>query len=377
MSVTIREERRKTHVRRDSSSRDVLAGFLFLAFLALGLAAAITGMLGIALPHEADVWNGEWASRFQNSFQESLPITDLAVHSFSALRYALFRQGASGVEVGRRGWLFTTEELKVRRGDSKRMERSLAYIEEVARELENRGVLLAVVVIPAKARVHREALPGFDIPEAIAGRYARTLETLSSMHNVVSVDALPKLLSVKNGSGEEAPFLRTDTHWTPRGAAVAAEAAAAALEPHLSRRGVSRRRFRTERTGVISHTGDLRRFLPLGPFAAPLGLSDEIVEQYETLARSSTGDLFADPRVPAALVGTSYSAGELWNFPGFLKEALSVDLLNVAMEGRGPFIPMSEYLESETIREHEPQLVIWEIPERYLAHPDYPPGANR
>lgn len=69
------------------------------------------------------------------------------------------------------------------------------------------------------------------------------------------------------------------------------------------------------------------------------------------------------------LVGTSYSANELWDFPGALRKHLGRDLINVAEEGDGPLVPMVSYLNSSDFENHPPQVVIWEFPERYLAQP--------
>jgi alginate O-acetyltransferase complex protein AlgJ len=70
-----------------------------------------------------------------------------------------------------------------------------------------------------------------------------------------------------------------------------------------------------------------------------------------------------------ALVGTSYSQDERWGFADALKVALGADVLNVAARGEGPFAPMRAYLEGETVVDVPPELVVWEIPERYLTIP--------
>jgi alginate O-acetyltransferase complex protein AlgJ len=77
--------------------------------------------------------------------------------------------------------------------------------------------------------------------------------------------------------------------------------------------------------------------------------------------------LFGDQSFPVALVGTSYSANPQWNFEGFLKEALQTDILNAADEGRGPFETMKDYLEDDSFATNPPDLIVWEIPERYLS----------
>jgi alginate O-acetyltransferase complex protein AlgJ len=93
---------------------------------------------------------------------------------------------------------------------------------------------------------------------------------------------------------------------------------------------------------------------------------------YETVASEQglgADALFGDIEQRLMLVGTSYSRIDDWNFAGFLKEALQSDLLMVALEARGPFQAMDEFLASEAFDSPELATVIWEFPVRtLLAH---------
>ncbi|HRC26994.1 MAG TPA: hypothetical protein PKX87_06150 [Alphaproteobacteria bacterium] len=115
------------------------------------------------------------------------------------------------------------------------------------------------------------------------------------------------------------------------------------------------------------------RYIPLGNTDVPGAPVADTLEIFSTSRQSGgkEGDaaLFGDESLPVALVGTSYSANPSWNFAGFLKEALKADLLNAADEGRGPFVTMDAYLKSKPFLETPPKVLIWEIPERYLAMP--------
>jgi alginate O-acetyltransferase complex protein AlgJ len=66
------------------------------------------------------------------------------------------------------------------------------------------------------------------------------------------------------------------------------------------------------------------------------------------------------------LVGTSYSANDVWSFNSSLKLSLQQDVLNKAEEGKGFVIPMRNYLASLDSQALAPKLVIWEIPIRYF-----------
>jgi alginate O-acetyltransferase complex protein AlgJ len=145
-------------------------------------------------------------------------------------------------------------------------------------------------------------------------------------------------------------FLRTDTHWTPEGAQIAAEALAKTIAEKAPLSGEPQH-FVTEPAEKVTHKGDLRLFLPLDPLFENLMPKTEPLQKRNTVAAQDQagGDdaLFANTEVPVALIGTSYSANPNWNFVGALKQALNSDVVNYAEDS-------------------PPQVLIWEFPERYL-----------
>ena len=84
-------------------------------------------------------------------------------------------------------------------------------------------------------------------------------------------------------------------------------------------------------------------------------------------------DLFAETPAPGiALIGTSYSYNRTWHFEGFLSHYLGAEVLNFSAEGEGPFKPMQQFMaEGHMSSLSSLNTVIWEIPERYLIHPDF------
>ena len=82
---------------------------------------------------------------------------------------------------------------------------------------------------------------------------------------------------------------------------------------------------------------------------------------------SGSGGLLGGDAPAVTLVGTSYSANARWGFESQLKATLGTDVINAAQEGKGPMIPMREYLKSAAYRNAPPKLVLWEIPERFLS----------
>ena len=126
----------------------------------------------------------------------------------------------------------------------------------------------------------------------------------------------------------------------------------------------------SHKAGDKTVKGDLMNYLQFDHARLAPQFGANPIELYETLkAAQSSDELFAEQAQSLLLVGTSYSKIDDWNFVGFLKEALNRDLLSVAVEARGPFEAMNQFLASDQL--HNPQIdtVIWEFPLRtLLAH---------
>ena len=354
---------------------------VLLAVLAVGI------VLSIANPALAEIGglgrlvSGEWTAGYQDRFEEELPLRDAAIHLWTALRFVLLREGRHGVVVGRDGWLFTAEEFMVDPDHERWFDRNVAFVAEVRDALGRRGIDLVVAVVPAKARILAQAdssaLGNHRKPaeaEALLPRIHAAFDDLG----ITAPDLAAPLAghaSTRPGStgtsagGAAAPvFLRTDTHWTPHGARRAAEAVAPSVRGLLDRRASAPVELDVQPLAAREHRGDLMSFLPLGPFAAPLGFPPETVWPWHAEAADAPAvGLFDEVAVPVTLIGTSYSAGELWGFDTFLRAEVGTDVLNLAEEGRGPFAPMRDYLGGTVIDEVPPDVVIWEIPERYFA----------
>jgi alginate O-acetyltransferase complex protein AlgJ len=168
-------------------------------------------------------------------------------------------------------------------------------------------------------------------------------------------------------------FFRTDTHWTPAGAEVVAQGVAkrviskARYSSTYSERYGGHQRFTTERVATRTLQGDLINFLPLSPWFDELLPEADQLTIYQTYL-DSTDDLFAEPKTApqVALVGTSYSANNDWNFAGALQQAMSSSVVNFAASADGPFVPMADFIEARLPQLEKLKLVVWEIPERYL-----------
>lgn len=317
------------------------------------------------------VLDGRMAHDFETQYDHDFPARGFGISLWAALDYALFHEAKSGVVIGNDGWLYTDEEFIVGNESAQRVEHNLAAIAAIRDQLAARGVKLVVAVVPAKARVYPEHLRGRAPPALHEDLYGRAEHALTD-DGITHADLLTPML---DGKLHGQTFLRTDTHWSLRGAQLSALATARTVRSVLPAPETASE-FTTTVDAPKTHRGDLLNFLPLDPYFSWLLPPAETITPAHTDG-AAAGDLFGDAAAPRiALVGTSYSANPNWNFPGALKQALGEDIANYAKDGQGPFTPMQNYLGSADFTSTPPQLVIWEIPERYLAVEAQPADAK-
>jgi alginate O-acetyltransferase complex protein AlgJ len=352
-----------TSTKANTLLRYLPAGFMLL-FLGAGLVMSFLSPNVFKSPEGKRLLNGEWTAAYEAAFNESLAVRQPSVDTWGVIEYALFKNGRDGVLVGEEGWLFTTEEFQVYPEGQKALQDKLELANQVQKQLAAQGISFVVAVIPSKARIYEEKLGRYDFPSYNRNLYATFTGELEK-RGITVVNLLEVLGTAKT---QEDVFLKTDTHWTLYGAEVAAKAIAdVVIENNLlpSLNGVT---FETtEVTTATPHEGDLLNYIPLGSLQERIGPTfDSIYERQTTQQGESSGGLFGSSTIPVTLVGTSYSANSLWNFEGALKASLGSDVLNVANQGEGPVVPMREYLAGADFRDTPPELVIWEIPERFI-----------
>lgn len=344
------------------------SGVFAASILGLGIAGAVK-VVDFRSEQQAEVdrWEslvqGKAALAFESHYNKQFPAKTFGTNLWAAIDYSLFREGRPGVIVGQSDWLYTDEEFKTYADAQAQTQAHLALMTWVREELARRGSTLAVAVIPAKARVYPEFRGAREPATVHRDLYARIQAELAR-----SATARADLLGALTAAKSQRPvFLRTDTHWTPWGAQVAAQEIARSLAS-AGLAGQGSTEFVTETQGPRPHKGDLFSFLPLDPyFAWLLPPQEEIAVRRTVAAGGGQADLLGDTAAPAvALVGTSYSANELWNFTGALQEALREDVINYAQQGKGPFVAMLDYLQRKDLPAEPPRMVIWEVPERYF-----------
>ena len=346
------------------SLRIFYIALFLLTLLVLGL-WSVRSFFGFSTNADATVLNGRWTKAVETHYDDQFPIKRLGTNLWAALDFKLFNEGRPGVVLGRDQWLYSDEEFNPIVNEELNLQGNYALVEGVRQTLKEKGVKLVMAIVPAKVRLYPEHL-GEVKPASIHANLYQDFHARVAADKILAPDLLGPLQKAKQ-NGQQV-FLRTDTHWTPEGAEIAANTLAKTIADKFPLSGEPQR-FVTTPAEKVTHKGDLRLFLPLDPLFENLMPAQEPLQKRNTVAAEQpAGDdaLFASSEVPVALIGTSYSANPNWNFVGALKQALHSDVVNYAEDGHGPILPMLSYLKSDDFKNSPPQVLIWEFPERYL-----------
>ncbi len=227
-------------------------------------------------------------------------------------------QGSEKIVVGRNGFLFFLQEVEMAAGPGFLRRRSvgvrgidgaarrvptdaLGAIMDFKRQLRDAGIHLVFVPIPVKPSIYPEQVWP-DYPAAAGPAWNRDRNAFKAKLAAAGVDVLDVTDDLWNAKARsvESLFLKLDTHWTPRGLAVAADRLAAHLKPHLP--GPLQPRF-TTRKRRVTNFGDLLRILEIQPSSGLF--APQTVEIVQVL---TDGELaLGDDSSPVLLLGDSFT----------------------------------------------------------------------
>lgn len=342
----------------------IFLGYFILTLLLVSVSTLMDGKRFLDTNRSTDsdslsVIDGTLTANLEQRFDQVLGIHELSVSVMAAFYYFVFSEGKNGVLIGEEDWLFSVEEFEIPKNYSINLDENLDTVTAISRYFQAQGITLVVAPVPAKARLLQGKLRQQWSPKREAV-YQYMFENLGES-GVHIVDTYAAMIAE---SSREALFFRSDTHWTPEGAAIVARSTAEYLYRHLEI-PPEKKTYATELFNRGKLDGDLTRFIPLASWFSEWGPSPEYFDHSKTYAQSN--DLFGSEKVSTALVGTSYSADDRWNFSGFLMQESGRDLANYAKKGAGPFSPMLKLVESRSALT-DIDLIVWEIPERFLMY---------
>jgi len=225
-------------------------------------------------------------------------------------------------------------------------------------------------------RIYAENLPDdIKVNAYMAGNYERMRRILQAARvNVIDLNSA--FLKSPKRTMDPPLFFRLDTHWTPRGAMLAAETVKAGIDANPSLKkainSMPEEAFKlTIATRKRASKGrDLVAQLPKPPPAfAPEMLAQVSVQKIQPAKEDLLGNLAP---VDLTLVGSSYSI-EWTGFADALRYVLQRDILSVGVPAdQGSWVGMESYLRDNAFQTKAPKLLIREMPERDMrAPPDY------
>ena len=193
---------------------------LFMALLlALG-AWSTRSFFGFSTTAETTVLNGRWSKAVETHYDDEFPIKRLGTNLWAALDFKLFNEGRPGVVLGRDQWLYSDEEFHPIVNEELNLQGNYALVEGVRQTLKKQGVQLVMAIVPAKTRLYPEHL-GEVKPASIHANLYKDFHARVAATKILAPDLLGPLQKGKQ-DGQQV-FLRTDTHWTPEGAQIAAQ----------------------------------------------------------------------------------------------------------------------------------------------------------
>jgi hypothetical protein len=213
--------------------------------------------------------------------------------------------------IGKDGWLFFGKGIDYLNGGDLTIQPAdknpLPKLIEFQKFLSSSGAPLLFVVVPDKAEVYYDFLPG-DAPRevySIVNPYCRKFLKSLQDSGIEVVDLLPLFLAAKreDGKNKEGLFQKQDTHWSTRGLILAADAIGERIRRYGWYAGLKRVTYSVKDT-VVFRQGDIvdkladaeRSKFPPGP-----------VEAQQVFCPDGKLYKANDPSSPILLIGDSFT----------------------------------------------------------------------
>jgi alginate biosynthesis protein AlgX len=247
----------------------------------------------------------------------------------------------------------------------------MSYLERFHQALQKQGVKLVVLPIPSKGTMVRKndlALSEYQwskiSPLILEGRtlYQQSIQDLSTRgFTVVDLMAAAQQAEATQLPNEHF-FLKSDHHWSPFGARVAAEAITKTIKkfPQIYQ-SLQKQGFVLKEVSKLPFLGSVGASYKA---SCNLDWTKEAVSRFElqTLDNGSQS-LLGNANTDVVLAGTSNSQSiKDFNFPGFLSRELETPLLNYSNSARYLLGWLAAYLTSDDYKAAKPKVLIWEFP---------------
>jgi alginate biosynthesis protein AlgX len=242
---------------------------------------------------------------------------------------------------------------------------AVAKMARINQILASRGVSLIYLPVPTRGFVAQEHVPAnaangvlFDSTLAM-----RSHEEFVASFRKAGIETVDVASALKSDPPQDQVFLARDLHWTPEGARWVASQVRKVFDKQKDYASLAKVKFDTAVSGKRLFNSKMHEAL-----AGVCGTGDgmpENVTTYETKRAGATADdLLGDESAvsPIALVGTSFSDTQIFNFEGFLSEALESEVANYSVSGGGQFTSIYKWAVTEGQKAELPKFLVWELP---------------
>jgi alginate O-acetyltransferase complex protein AlgJ len=276
---------------------------------------------------------------------------------------------------GKNDWLFYRYEL-TEPSHSTMTGTSLDLLQRFNKVLAANEISMAFAMVPLKMRIYSEQLPDdIKINDFMAGNAERMNKALQAVQ-VNVIDLNTAFMNSPKRNSERPLFFRLDTHWSPTGVLVAAEAIKAGIDSNLILKNAFASTTETEFkmvTGSRPRASKARDLISQLPKNSQTFSPEPITQVSVNRTQSAKEDLLGKRSpVGVALVGSSYSH-EWTGFSDALRYMLQRDILSISVGAdQGSWVGMESYVSNDAFQSNTPKVLIWEMPERDMrAPPDY------
>jgi len=202
--------------------------------------------------------NSSYFSGLADWFDDRFQLRPQLSTAWAKLNAALFRTSVEdSVLLGTEGWLYFADSLPDYTGEllpEETLEQAADNLLELQQYCEAHGMSFLFTVAPNKNSLYPEHMPA-NLPKGETSNLNRLYELLDEKQvNYVNLHEIFRTQMSRSQSSEAPLYFRTDSHWTNRGAALAADTLLSAL-------GRPSAYFETDFLPSESRTGDLQAML--------------------------------------------------------------------------------------------------------------------
>ena len=265
-------------------------------------------------------------------------------------------QQASLVEIGTNGWLFPMWD-RLTRVDMAALRNALQTVGETIGILRAARIQVAICLIPSRKRLMRQFLPaGSQVSPEAAQRYSLSVTELTRAGAVVpDLDALFRAQMQRDPA--HPLFFKTDTHWTPMGAELAAVDIARQMRERMQLPASRRPGTRLgDLRPMQLAAGDLTQHVPPAQRAA-YGPEQSLIRQI--LPAEGASALIDDDSYDTAIVGTSNVQPRFGFQPVLSNQLVRPVGLFWKPNNVGTYATLLDYLRSDAFKQQRPRALVW------------------